>query len=175
MARRLPISSSLRFPETLGKLPWDFFPFSTLPAPTSIVWCRFPYVEDADNPEPKPRPAIVKRASADQDNNPWVHVAYGTSKHVFRTGMNHFVVANMVDMDACGLFCATRFRLDRVALVPWASEFFADAPGRQSPVMGRLSEHQVRLLKHQSAILRREEEARQHRLDLDSATDVDNE
>jgi hypothetical protein len=150
-----------------GKLPWDFFPFSTLPAPTSIVWCRFPYVEEVDKPGPKPRPAIVKRASADQDNNPWVHVAYGTSKRVFLPGMNHFVVANMADMDACGLYCATRFRLDRVALIPWASEFFGDAPGRTSPVMGKLSDHQVRLLKYQSAMLRRQLEAQQHRLDFD--------
>lgn len=157
-----------------GKLSWDFFPFSTVPAPTSIVWCRFPYVEEVDRPGPKSRPAIVKRASADQDNNPWVHVAYGTSKAVFRSGMNHFIVANMADMDACGLYCATRFRLDRVALLPWASEFFTDAPGRQSPVMGKLSDHQVRLLRHQSTMLQRQAEALQHRLDLDpDASDDD--
>lgn len=149
-----------------GKLPWDFFPFSTLPAPTSIVWCRFPYVEEVDKPGPKSRPAIVKRASADQDNNPWVHVAYGTTKRLFLRGMEHFTVSNMVDMDACGLYCATRFRLDRVALLPWASEFFGDAPGRTSPVMGKLSDHQVQLLRYQSTMLQRQEEARQHRLDF---------
>ncbi|WP_143051854.1 hypothetical protein [Sphingomonas palmae] len=150
---------------------WTFFPFSTLPAPTSIVWCRFPYVEDVDKPGPKPRPAIVKRASADQDGNPWVHVAYGTTQKLFLTGLTNFTVSNVADMDACGLWCATRFRLDRVALVPWADEFFSDAPGRASPVMGRLSEHQVQLLRYQSALLQRQEQERQQRLPLEPGKD----
>ncbi len=137
-----------------------------MPAPTSIVWCRFPYVEEIDRPGPKSRPAIIKRGNADQDNNPWVHVAYGTTKKLFLLGMEHFTVSNMADMDACGLYCATRFRLDRVALLPWAREFFPDAPGLKSPVMGRLSEHQVQLLKYQSTMLRKEQEAAQHRLDF---------
>jgi len=141
-----------------------------MPAPTSIVWCRFPYVEDVDRPGPKPRPAIIKRGYADQENNPWVDVAYGTSQDVFRKEINQFVVSNIVDMDACGLYCATRFQLDRIAQLPWASEFFPDAPGRKSPVMGRLSEHQVQLLKYQSTMLRRQQEARQHKLDLDPGT-----
>ncbi len=69
-------------------------------------------------------------------------------------------------MDACGLWCATRFRLDRVALVPWADEFFADAPNRKSPVMGRLSEHGVALLRYQSALLQKRAEERQGRFDV---------
>lgn len=153
-------------PETLGKLVWTYFPFSTLPAPCSIVWCRFPYVEDVDLPGPKKRPCIVKRASADQDGNPWVHIAYGTTKRVFLTDLDNFTVSNVAEMDACGLWCATRFRLDRVALVPWANEFFADAPGRTSPVMGRLSEHGVTLLRYQASLIAKRDLERQGNLDV---------
>jgi hypothetical protein len=135
-----------------GKPHWTFFPFSTLPAPCSIVWCRFPYVEDVDKPGPKSRPAIIKRAFADQDGQPWVQLAYGTTKEVFRSSLDDFTVANLAEMDACGLFCATRFRLDRVATVPWADEFFKDAPSRDTPVMGRLSDHGVNLLRYQAAL-----------------------
>jgi hypothetical protein len=131
-----------------------------------------PYVEDVDKPGPKPRPAIVKRASADQDGNPWVHVAYGTTQKVFLGGLDNFTVSNVAEMDACGLWCATRFRLDRVALVPWADEFFRDAPGRTSPVLGRLSEHGVALLRFQAGMIAKRDAARQPSLDLDD-TDAD--
>lgn len=145
---------------------WSFLPFSTLPAPCNIVWCRFPYVEEADRPGPKPRPALVKRASSDQDGNPWVHLAYGTSSDPFRKSLDDFTVANIGEMDECGLWCATRFRLDRVALLPWSSEFFPDAPGRSTPVMGRLSQHGVNLLRHQSALRQKRDQDAQRELDL---------
>ena len=109
-------------------------------------------MEEVDKPGPKPRPALVKRASGDQDGNPWLHVTYGTTKEVTRRGINNFIVSNVLEMDLCGLWCATRFRLDRVVLLPWAEEFFIDAPGRASPVMGRLSEHAVQLLRYQATI-----------------------
>ncbi|HEX7858547.1 MAG TPA: hypothetical protein VF503_33090 [Sphingobium sp.] len=150
---------------------WTFFPLSTAPAPCSIVWCRFPYVEEQDKPGPKSRPGIVKRVSGDQDGNPWVHVAYGTTKSVFRHGLENFTISNVSEMDICGLWCATRFRLDRVALLPWCSEFFKDAPGRQSPVMGRLSEHGVSLLRYQGARLAKQESEQQAQLPLDSDED----
>ncbi|MCP4025711.1 MAG: hypothetical protein GY736_05280 [Sphingomonas sp.] len=108
----------------------------------------------------------MKRASADQDGNPWVHIAYGTTQHVFRGGWDNFTVSNVAEMDACGLWCATRFRLDRVALVPWADEFFADAPGRTSPVMGRLSDHGVSLLRYQAAQMQKAAQEKQGKLDV---------
>ena len=123
-------------------------------------------MEDAEKPGPKARPALVKRASADQHGNPWVHVAYGTTKEVSKLGVENFIVSNMAEMDTCGLWCATRFRLDRVAILPWADEFFADAPNRTSPFMGRLSEHATRLLGFQGAMLARQEEAKQGNLDI---------
>lgn len=151
----------------LGKLPWGFFPFSTLPAPCSIVWCRFPYVEEQDRPGPKHRPAIVRRASADQDGNPWVQIAYGTSKNVIREAdLDNFTVSNVMEMDACGLFCATRFRLDRVAEVPWAEEFFGNAPGRTSPVMGRLSDHAISLLRYQASLRQKRDQEAQGKLPI---------
>ncbi len=114
---------------------------------------------EEDAPGPKPRPALVKRANADQDGNPWIHVAYGTSRDVFRFGPQNFIVSNVAELDACGLWCATRFRLDRVAELPWCDEYFADAPGRTSPFMGKLSEHAVGLLRYQAALLVRKQQA----------------
>lgn len=112
-----------------------------------------------DAPGPKARPALVKRASADQDGNPWVHVAYGTSQDLNRYGPENFVVSNVGEMDACGLYCATRFNLDRVALIPWCDEYFADAPSRSSPWMGKLSEHGIALLKYQAGRLTKKQQA----------------
>lgn len=128
------------------------------------MWCRFPYLEDDDRPGPKLRPAIVKRAWADQDGSPWIEIAYGTTREVFRKSLDDFTVSNLAEMDACGLYCATRFRLDRVAKVPWADEFFRDAPGRASPVMGRLSEHAVTLLRYQAALMQKRDQDRQGKL-----------
>ncbi len=148
-----------------------FYPFSTAPAPCSIAWCRFPYVEEQDKPGPKPHPCIVKRVSGDQHGNPWLHVAYGTSKDVFRRGIEHFTVSNMAEMDLCGLWMATRFRLDRVALVPWAEEFFINPPGRSSPVMGRLSDHAVSLLRYQGGLLAKRHAENQAQLPLEDDED----
>jgi hypothetical protein len=125
-------------------------------------------VEEVDKPGPKTRPALVKRASADQDGNPWVTVAYGTTQELFRKSINDFTVSNVGEMDQCGLWCATRFRLDRVATIPWSDEFFVDAPGRQSPVMGRLSEHSVSLLRFQAARRTKLEQDRQSQLPLEA-------
>jgi len=123
-------------------------------------------VEEQDKPGPKPRPAIVKRVSADQHGNAWLDVAYGTSRDVFRGGVEHFIVSNVGEMDLCGLYCATRFRLDRIATVPWCEEFFTDAPGRQSPIMGRLSDHAVTLLRYQGGRLAKKLAAQQPQLPL---------
>ena len=145
---------------------WTFYPFSTLPAPCSIVWCRFPFEEQPNVPAQKPRPGIVKRANSDQLGNPWVHVSYGTTQKVYLRGLEHFTISNVAEMDQCGLWRATRFRLDRVALIPWAEEFFPHAPSRASPVMGRLSEHSVALLRHQSTLYQRFEQQRQGSLGI---------
>lgn len=93
-------------------------------------------------------------------------MTYGTTREVTKRGLDNFTISNVVEMDLCGLWCATRFRLDRVALVPWADEFFADAPGRSSPVMGRLSEHTVQLLRYQANLRNKRDANLQPKLNM---------
>lgn len=52
-------------------------------------------------------------------------------------------------MDECGLHKATRFDLARVLALPYTEEFFGILRGYQSPVIGRLSDHAIRLLQFQ--------------------------
>lgn len=132
---------------------WTYYPLSTAPAPYDTVWCRFPFVEAPDQPSPKARPALVKQAFADQDGQPWVTVVYGTSVKPFKRGHENFTVAKLVDMDMCGLKCATRFCMDREVTIPYSEEFFEAAPGQPTPVLGHLSQYQQRVLQIQMGYL----------------------
>jgi hypothetical protein len=129
-----------------------FFPTSTLPAPYDIVWCRFPSHEDLGNPGPKPRPAIVLNVALYEDTiESEVHLVYGTTNLKMMQRRGDFFVTNLAEMDACGLNKATRFDLDTMAWVPWAEEWFEVLPSYDSPVIGRLSSHAVKLLEHDLA------------------------
>jgi len=74
-----------------------------------------------------------------------VHVVYGTTKLKLHRRRDFFVT-NVAEMDACGLNKATRFDLDKIAWIPWASEWFATLPGYASPIIGHLSAHGSKLL-----------------------------
>ena len=78
-----------------------------------------------------------------------MRVVYGTSVDPFRKGLEYFSVANLVDMEICGLKCATRFCLARHAELPWGPDFFDIQDGRQTPIIGHLSQHLQRLLQVQ--------------------------
>ena len=97
------------------------------------------------------RPALVRQSLTDQDGNPWVDVAYGTSREPFARGHENFTVSNAVEMNFAGLHRATRFRLDRTIVLPWSSEYFVPRLPFPTPVIGRLSQHMVKLLQIQSA------------------------
>lgn len=129
--------------------PFKFYPLSTSPAPYDLVWCRFPYNEAPDHPAPEHHPGLIRQNFADQDGNPWVRVVYGTSVDPFREGLEYFAVANLPQMDMCGLKCATRFCLARHAELPWGPDFFDAHEGRDTPVIGHLSQHLQRLLQVQ--------------------------
>jgi len=107
-----------------------------------VVWCRWPLRKGGF----KPRPALVKRVLEDQGRYA-VEVCYGTSK--IRTnvrGVGSFVIAQYRELLAMGLYHNTRFELLTTQLLPWAQETFPSAPGRTTPVLGKLSQHQkVRL------------------------------
>lgn len=134
-----------------GNLPARSFPISLLPAPYDLVWCRFPDVENPKLPGPKARPALVRRSFIDQDGNPHVEVAFGTSKDPCRTSLSDFTISKMSEMDACGLWYATRFRLDRTMVLPYTDEFFEVRSDCRSPVIGQLTEYAIRLLQVQMA------------------------
>ena len=135
---------------------WTCYPLSTAPAPYDTVWCRFPYNEAPNQPGPVPHPGLIRQAFADQDGNPWVRVVYGTSVEPFRTGNQYFSVAKLVDMDMCGLKCATRFCLARTSEVPYCVEYFPSAPGKETPILGHMSEHLQRILQIQISYLQRD-------------------
>jgi hypothetical protein len=127
---------------------WNYYPATTLPAPYDIVWCRFPDNLNLDAPGIKDRPALVlQTAHSSPGFRPEVRVIYGTSNLKTATRPFDFFVKNLWEMDEAGLAQATRFDLDRVLWMPWASEFFmSPGPRYPSPVMGSLSENSRRLL-----------------------------
>ena len=96
-----------------GLVAYNFYPYSTAPAPYDLVWSRFPNVEEPDLPGPKARPALVRQAFQDSDGNAWVKVVYGTSKSPYKADIRDFSVVTLPEMNACGLRCATRFHLNR--------------------------------------------------------------
>jgi len=127
-------------------LTFNYLPISTLPAPYDIVWSRFPDHHSIGEPGPKPRPAIVLNASTHDDGTGEVQLIYGTTNLKMHERRQDFFVANNADMDACGLYRATRFDLDQIAWIPWAEEWFSAVRDYSSPIIGSLTGHKVKLL-----------------------------
>lgn len=75
-----------------------------------------------------------------------VQLVYGTTKLKMHERRSDFFVTNNAEMDACGLYRATRFDLDAIAWIPWAEEWFDILPGYKSPIIGRLTAHGVKML-----------------------------
>lgn len=130
---------------------YDFYPFSTLPAPYDIVWSRFPNTEDPALPAPKPRPALVRQAFQDDQGRPWVRAVFGTSQDPYRSTFADFTIATLAEMNMCGLKCATRFRLDRELDMPWSREFFDTLPGKGTPIIGHMPDWEIKKLQTQIA------------------------
>lgn len=126
---------------------WAYLPLSTLPAPYDIIWCRFPEHESLGQPGPKPRPALVRNVGIDVAHGYGeVEVAYGTTRLKTASRLYDFVVSKPAEMDQCGLFRATRFDLDNVLWIPWAAEWTSSPPGTESPILGHLSDHAIKML-----------------------------
>lgn len=125
---------------------WTFYPPLTIPTALDIVWCRFPLVEDPDNPALKPRPALVRRVMRKNDHV-FVEVVYGTSNRSRYSDLDLYV-ANFVDMMECGLPQATIFTLGRTVILPWAEEWFSKREGGTGPVIGRLNGRMREYLNH---------------------------
>lgn len=119
---------------------WTYFPVSTLPTPLDIVWCRFPHHTNLGNPGPYPRPGLVRNTGLDANGNPAVQLVYGTTNLKFEQRKLDFFVTKATEMDACGLYKATRFDLDEVHWLPWADEWFETRQSYTSPIIGHLTE-----------------------------------
>jgi hypothetical protein len=122
------------------------YPLSTLPAPYDVVWCRFPEHESLGTPAPKARPALVKNVASTPDGRGEVQLVYGTTNLKMNIRQDDFFVTNSAEMDACGLYRATRFDLDNIAWIPWAQEWFDVLPEYTSPIIGHLSQHGIKML-----------------------------
>ena len=72
-------------------------------------------------------------------------IAYGTTylKYVQRRYLD-LIIQDPADLDQIGLAHPTRFDLDSIALLPWASEFFAVWRGYRTPRIGALTEKHIR-------------------------------
>jgi hypothetical protein len=132
---------------------YDFFPYSTAPAPYDVVWCRFPTVEEPSLPAEKSRPGLVRQAFQDQDGNAWVKLVYGTSVDPYRATLTDFTVATLPEMNVCGLKQATRFRLDREMTLPWSKEFFECLFEKPTPIIGHMPQYEVVKLQTQISFL----------------------
>lgn len=123
----------------------DYLPPSILPTPYDIVWCRFPFYPDL-KPALKARPALVRNTAESADGILEVEVVYGSTNLKSLRRQNDFYITKASEMDACGLYRATRFDLDNLAWLPWTTEWFATLPRYPSPIIGHLSEEAQKAL-----------------------------
>ena len=122
------------------------FPLSTMPVPYEIVWCRFPFAPQLGEPGPYPRPALVRSTAIGVDNVGEVEVVYGTTTLKLDKRFYDLIVSKMSEMDACGLYRATRFDLDQTVWLPWNTDWFEVRSGFFSPVIGKLTDSMIRWL-----------------------------
>lgn len=119
----------------------EFFPVATHPKALDIVWCKFPYAEQAGKPGPKSRPGLVRSVQLrNKQTEVWVEIAYGTTKYDHRQRPMDLHIQNSLEIDRCGLQRATCFILDRIALLPWGPLFFGPRDDGVGPVIGSLSD-----------------------------------
>lgn len=118
------------------------------PQPLDIVWCNFPERENPKRPGPKSRPALVRRWIESDQGLIYVEVAYGTTRENPLSAPYDLHIQNSGEIDKCGLLRHTCFILDRMAMLPWAPEYFCvrkdDGAG---PIVGRLTEDRIERLK----------------------------
>jgi hypothetical protein len=124
-----------------SKTGWSHYPIHTIPHPLDIVWCKFPELpQNPSVPGPKLRPGIVHTVQLDPDYTiARIRVCYGTSKLKKFKYPNDLFVENAAQLTLLGLTQATRFEIDRLVWVPWASEWFEPKDGSKTPVIGRLT------------------------------------
>ena len=100
--------------------------FSPLPSIGDIIWCHFPQAPELGNPGPKPRPALVVKVSPSTGE---IAVIYGTSKKTNKIYPTEFVMdPSDRDFNVSGLSHRTKFDCAAEVVLPFDSDWFADAP-----------------------------------------------
>jgi hypothetical protein len=90
---------------------------------------------------------LVAETAVTDDDEPMVHIIYGTSKLKLDTRPLDLIVSNYQDMHDAGLYQATRFDLDLHLWAPWAEEFFSPPSAKyHNPAIGHLSANSRELL-----------------------------
>lgn len=110
-----------------------------VPAPGDIVWCWFPEAGPPLQPGRKPRPVFV--IATDDDPPPLrLYVAYGTSRKLNQLYAGEFCITpdDSLAFTSSGLSYATKFNLAKAVVLPYLAPWFARAPGKQSPVVGKI-------------------------------------
>jgi hypothetical protein len=118
------------------------------PQPGDIVWCRFPQ-RSVPGPGPKPRPALVLAVGDDENGNPVVRVAYGTSQKTDQLYAGEFaILPNLTDaFEASGLSYPTKFDLNATFELDYNDIWFGvppHAPHGQIPKLGILHPSLIR-------------------------------
>jgi hypothetical protein len=124
----------------------DNYPISTLPAPYEIVWCRFPLHESLGEPGPFPRPALVRNSAIVEGGTGEVEVVYGTTNLKLHSRPFDLTISKASEMDACGLYRATRFDLDNTIWLPWDTDWFEIRSEYFSPTIGKLTDEGIKML-----------------------------
>lgn len=117
------------------------------PKQLDIVYGLFPYCENPKNQGKKPHYCLILDVLKDEDGNPWVIVAFGTSANwnVAKPGEFRVQPTDPSGFSETGLQKPTKFclRRDRLAKLPYNDEWFDIPPERRSsgttPKIGVLS------------------------------------
>lgn len=114
----------------------------------AIVYGLFPYPPNHSDPGPEPHPCLVLDVFEDEETEePWVIVAFGTSKNTDQLYSGEFLVNQRHSQnDGSGLDKPTKFSLarNRLAKLPYNNKFFDIPPARRNtaqkdPLIGMLS------------------------------------
>jgi hypothetical protein len=81
----------------------------------------------------------VRNVAINDDGTAEVEVVYGTTNLKLHTRLFDLVVSKASEMDACGLYRATRFDLDQTVWLPWNTDWFEIRSDFNSPTIGKLT------------------------------------
>jgi hypothetical protein len=110
---------------------YNYYSIDDMPAPGTIVWCRWPYADDNGKPGTDVRAVLVRKNSVRLDRSGIKHgeltVSYGTgvlSKH--NKNLDLFI-DSYSEYKAAGLHKPTCFSLREAnkKTYPWCEEYFA--------------------------------------------------